>query len=156
MNSMRVDTRSIRFGILVAAIAVAVFTFASLAQAQNIGWEGETGVFVTPLAYTAASPAKGLGRPLVAYHFLNGGEVLGDFYNVSATVGAFSRVEFGYTRALHSRGGDPNFSALWNNGFNIVHGKVNLIPENVAQTKWVPAISAGFIARSQVRNVGGA
>ena len=53
---------------------------------------------MTPLAYTAASPANGLGHPLVAYHFLNGGEVLGDFYNVSATVGAFSRAEFGYTR----------------------------------------------------------
>jgi hypothetical protein len=135
---------------------MAVFTLATSAQAQNIGWEGETGVFVTPLAYTAASPSKGLGHPLVAYHFLNGGEVLGDFYNVSATVGAFSRVEFGYTRSLHSLGGDPNFSALWNNGFNIVHGKANLIPENVSKTKWVPAVSAGFIARSQVRNVGGA
>jgi hypothetical protein len=90
------------------------------------------------------------------YGFLNGGEVLGDFYNISGTIGAFSRIEFGYTRALHSFGGDPNISALWNNGFNIVHGKVNAIPENAGKTKWVPAISVGFIARSQVRNVGGA
>jgi hypothetical protein len=37
--------------------------------AQNIGWEGETGIFVTPLAYTAASPAAGFGLPIVAYHF---------------------------------------------------------------------------------------
>ena len=134
---------------------VLVIVFVVAVQAQNIGWEGETGVFVTPLAYTAASPAHGLGRPLVAYHFLNGGEVLGDFYNVSGTVGAFSRVEFGYTRALHGLGGDPNFSALWNNGFNIVHGKVNLVRENAGKTQWVPAISVGFVARSQVRNVGG-
>jgi hypothetical protein len=145
----------IRFSIQVIAVVILMFVLTTALQAQNIGWEGETGVFVTPLAYTAASPSHGLGRPLVAYHFLNGGEVLGDFYNVSATVGAFSRVEFGYTRALHGLGGDPNFSALWSNGFNIVHGKVNVVPENVAKTTWVPAISVGFIARSQVRNVGG-
>jgi hypothetical protein len=125
-------------------------------QAQNIGWEGETGVFVTPLAYTAASPAKGLGQPLVAFHYLNGGGVLGDFFEVSGTEGAFGRMEFGYTRPMHTLGGDPNLSALWNNGFNIVHAKVNLVPENAGKNKWVPAISVGFIARTQVRNVDGA
>jgi hypothetical protein len=148
--------RVVKYSVHALAISFSILALTMAVQAQNIGWEGETGVFVTPLAYTAASPAKGLGRPLVAYHFLNGGEVLGDFYNVSATVGAFSRVELGYTRSLHSLGGDANFSALWNNGFNIVHGKVNLVPENARKTKWVPAISVGFIARSQVRNVGGA
>jgi len=35
-------------------------------------------VFVTPLAYTAQSPKDGFGKPLVAFHYLNGG-VLGDF-----------------------------------------------------------------------------
>jgi hypothetical protein len=145
----------IRFSVQAISVIVLMLVLTTALQAQNIGWEGETGVFVTPLAYTAASPAHGLGHPLVAYHFLNGGEVLGDFYSVSGTIGAFSRVEFGYTRALHSLGGDPNFSALWNNGFNIVHGKVNVVPENAGKTQWVPAISVGFIARSQVRNVGG-
>ena len=152
---MHSRNRIIRYSVSAITVAISIFALTTALQAQNIGWEGETGVFVTPLAYTAASPAKGLGHPLVAYHFLNGGEVLGDFYNVSATVGAFSRVEFGYTRALHSLGGDPDFSALWSNGFNIVHGKVNVVPENAGKTKWVPAISVGFIARSQVRNVGG-
>jgi hypothetical protein len=125
-------------------------------QAQNIGWEGETGVFVTPLAYTAASPAQGLGKPFVAFHYLNGGGVLGDFFEVSGTVGAFGRTEFGYTRPMHTLGGDPNFSALWNNGFNIVHGKVNLVPENAGKNNWVPSLSVGFIARTNVCNVGGA
>jgi len=32
---------------------------------------------------------------------------------------------------------------------------VNVVPENAGKEPWVPAISAGFIARSQVRNVGG-
>jgi hypothetical protein len=125
-------------------------------RSQNIGWEGETGVFVTPMAYTAASPTDGVGKPFVAFHYLNGGPVLGDFFEVSGTAGAFGRMEFGYTRPLHTMGGDPNFSGLWNNGFNIVHAKVNLIPENANKTKWIPAISVGFMVRSQVRNVGGA
>jgi hypothetical protein len=125
-------------------------------MAQNIGWEGETGVFVTPLAYTAASPAGGFSKPLVGYHFLNGGGVLGDFYELSVTEGALGRTEFGYTRAMHTVGGDPNFSGLWNNGFNIVHGKVTLIPENAGKNPWVPAIAVGFMARTQIHNVGAA
>ena len=145
----------VKFSVHLIAVAISIAAFTISLQAQNIGWEGETGVFVTPLAYTAQSPKTGLGKPLVAFHYLNGGGVLGDFYNVSGTVGAFSRVEFGYTRSLHSLGGDPNFSPLWNNGFNIVHGKVNFVPENAGKTKWVPALSIGFVARSQVHNVGG-
>ena len=154
-HSMHSIHRITRYSVLSVAVAISILALTMSVQAQNIGWEGETGVFVTPLAYTAASPSDGLGHPLVAYHFLNGGEVLGDFYNVSATVGAFKRFEFGYTRAFHSSGGDPDFSALWTNGFNIVHGKVNVVPENAGKTKWVPAVSVGFIARTQVQNVGG-
>ena len=36
-----------------------------------------------------------------------------------------------------------------------MHGKVNVLHENTAKKKWVPAISAGFVARTQVRNVAG-
>jgi hypothetical protein len=155
-KQMQRTNRVVKYSVHSIAVAFSIIAFTLSLQAQNIGWEGETGVFVTPLAYVAKSPANGFGRPLVAYHYLNGGAVLGDFYNVSATVGVLSRVEFGYTRSLHSLGGDPNFSALWNNGFNIVHGKVNFVLENAAKTPWIPALSVGFIARSQVQNVGGA
>ena len=122
---------------------------------QSLNWEGQTGVFVTPLAYTAASSKDGLGKPVVAFHFLNGGKVLGNFYQASVTVGALSRTEFGYTRDLHSQGSTAGLSNLWGNGFNSFHGKVNFLPENFAKQKWVPAISAGFVARTQVYNVGG-
>src|SRR5271165_5247401 len=64
-------------------------------HAQNIGWEGETGVFVTPLAYTVGSPANGFSRPTVGFHYLAAGNVIGDFYETSVTMGAFSRTEFG-------------------------------------------------------------
>jgi hypothetical protein len=125
------------------------------ASGQSLNWEGQTGVFVTPLAYTAASSKNSIGKPIVAFHFLNGGKVLGNFYTASLTVGALGRTEFGYTRDFHSQGSTAGLSNLWGNGFNSFHGKVNFLPENFAKQKWVPAISAGLVARTQVYNVGG-
>ena len=125
-------------------------------HAQNIGWEGETGVFVTPLAYTVSSPAKGLSLPTVGFHFLGAGSVIGDFYETSFTMGAFSRTEFGYTRNFHSQASDPNLSQLWSSGFNIAFGKVNIVPENWGTHNWIPAFSVGGTARWGVENVGGA
>jgi len=122
---------------------------------QSLNWEGQTGVFVTPLAYTAASSKDSFGKPIVAFHFLNGGKVLGNFYQASLTVGALGRTEFGYTRDLHSQGSTAGLSNLWGTGFNSFHGKVNFLSENFDKQKWVPAISAGFVARTQVDNVGG-
>ncbi len=135
--------------------AVLLLSSSNPATAQSLNWEGQTGVFVTPLAYTATSPKAGIGRPIVAYHFLNAGDVLGYFHTSSVTVGILSRVEFGYTRSFHQAGSTPGLSSLWDGGFNIVHGKVSIVPENAAKRKWIPALSAGFVARSQVHHVGG-
>jgi len=123
---------------------------------QNLGLEGPTGVFVTPLAYTAASPANNLGMPVAGFHFLNAGSVIGTFSKISVTEGAFGRVEFGYTRDAHTTADNPALSPLWHNGFNIWHGKVNMVRENAGKHNWLPAISGGFLVRTQVHNVGGA
>jgi hypothetical protein len=64
-------------------------------------------------------------------------------------------VELGHTRTFHQEGSTPSLSPLWQGGFNIAHGKVNFLPENAAKKKWVPALSAGFVARTQVRHVAG-
>jgi hypothetical protein len=124
----------------------------NLASAQSLNWEGQDGIFVTPLAYPVPSADKTLGRPIVAYHYLDAGSVLGGFHQVSVTAGAFNRVEFGYTRDLHQSGTTTGLSALWSDGFNVFHGKLNLVRE---RRGWLPALSAGFVARSQVQNVGG-
>jgi hypothetical protein len=135
--------------------ALLVSVFAGIAPAQSLNWEGQTGVFVTPLAYTAASPKTGVGRPIVAYHFLNAGPVLGNFHTASVTVGLASRVELGYTRTFHGLGDTAGLSPLWNGGFNIAHAKVNVVPENAGKQNWLPAISGGFVARTQVHHVSG-
>lgn len=135
-----------------SALLVLFVMFGNIARAQSLNWEGQTGIFVTPLAYLVPSQDKGLGHPVAAYHYLNAGKILGGFHQASITEGAFNRIEFGYTRDIHQEGSTPVLSALWSSGFNAFHGKVNLIEE---RRTWRPAISAGFVVRSQVRNVGG-
>lgn len=144
---------AIRLGM---AVMLSAGLGAGMARAQQLGWEGSTGVFVTPLAYTVA-PAEGkkIATPVVAYHFLHGGNVLGTFSQISLTSGALGRSEFGYTHTIHTAGSNAALSPLWSDGFNTFHGKVVAVKENAAKTKWVPQVSGGFVVRSQVRNVGG-
>jgi len=125
-------------------------------HAQALGWEGETGVFVTPMAYTASAEGQKL-HAVTAYHYLHAGTVIGDFHEGSIEVGIGKRAELGYTHEFHAFGsemGTGGLSPLWQNGFEIFNGKVILVPENYKKNPAVPAISVGFIARSDVRNVG--
>jgi hypothetical protein len=128
-------------------------TGANIAFGQSLNWEGQTGVFVTPLAYTVPSADKGVTLPVVAYHYLDAGPVLGGFHQVSITAGALDHLEFGYSRDLHQEGSTTGLSNLWGSGFNAFHGKLNFLRE---KRSWLPALSAGFVVRSQVQNVGGA
>jgi hypothetical protein len=143
------------YAITLTALLVALAITAITASAQSLDWEGQTGVFVTPLAYTTPSSDKGFGKPVFSYHFLDAGPVLGGFNQVSTSEGVFDRVEIGYTRSIHYQGDTAGVSKLWGGGFNTFHGKVNLLPENSGGQNWLPALSLGFVARTDVRNVGG-
>ncbi len=142
--------------VLAAALLCIVLGGVNTTYAQAINWEGQTGVFVTPLAYTVPSKDASFGRPVVAYHYLDGGEVLGGFNNFSVTMGAFRRLEFGYTRTVHQEGSTPGLSSLWGSGYNAFQAKFNFLQENAARKQWLPALSIGFVARTQVPNVAGA
>ena len=111
-HSVKKENSKMQSGIKTAGRVLLVAFVAALTplaiHAQNIGWEGETGVFVTPLAYTVSSPAKGFSLPTVGFHFLATGNVIGDFYETSITMGALKRTEFGYTRNFLSQASDPN------------------------------------------------
>jgi len=152
---MRIPASSFRSPVFKSLLLALALPFAvHVAQAQSLGYEGPTGVFVTPLASTAASPAHGAGHPVIAYHVLAGGPVIGTWNTVSITEGFAKRIEVGYTREDHAAGDTAGLSPLWTDGFNIFHGKVNLVPENAGKTKWVPAISVGGIVRTNDSNVG--
>jgi len=145
--------RSLRTRIAIS-LATVLLAPAAILNAQSLNFEGVTGVYLNPFAYTAPSTEKGLGMPSVAWHILDGGNVLGNFNTLSVTEGAFNRLEFGYTRDVHSQGGNA-LSPVWSSGFNVVHAKFVVVPENAGKRNWLPAVSAGFIERAGVRNVGG-
>jgi hypothetical protein len=132
-------------------VVVVTLGFPNVLNAQAMGWEGETGVFVTPLAYTASAPGERL-HSVVGYHYFDGGPIIGQYHEASVEVGIGQRMELGYTHEYHAFGDDQALSYLWQNGFEIFNGKVNLVPENYDQKAWIPAISAGFMARANVRN----
>jgi hypothetical protein len=128
---------------------------APITHAQNLNWEGQTGAFVTPFAYVSPSSGHSFGTPAVSFHYLDGGDVIGGLYQVSVTTGLFKRFEIGYTRSLNSAGETPALSPLFEGGFNTFHAKANLLPENAGKHNYLPALAVGFIARTQVRHVGG-
>src|SRR3974390_1940724 len=132
------------FGLLLLALTPA-------AKAQ-LNWDGQTGAFATPFAYVASSENDKVGHPEIAFHCLNTGSVIGNDYQMSLTVGLFKVTELGFTGSLSSTGSSP-LTGLFQGGYNVFHGKVNVIPENIHAKKWVPAISGGFAARFGVERV---
>ena len=80
----------------VVAAALFFFLLVPLAAAQ-LNWEGQTGGLITPFAYTSSS-SMGVGRPQLALHYLNGGPVLGNDFQVSITAGFLKIAEGGFTR----------------------------------------------------------
>ncbi len=108
---------------IITVLCFALFGPTKQVHAQQLGWEGETGVFVTPLAYTVATSERKLAVPVVSYHFLNAGSVIGRYNQLSITSGFAKRVEFGYTRSIHEAGHDAALSPLWTDGFNTFHAK---------------------------------
>ncbi len=128
-----------------------VFALARPATAQ-LNWEGQTGALLAPFAYTSASSARGFGHPEVAFHYMNAGQVLGNEFQASITIGFLKIGEIGFTRAFNAQG-SAQLSPVFANGFNISHIKFRLVPENLHRTKFIPAIAAGAVVRTQVRRV---
>ena len=107
----------------VLAVVLAVFALSCAAFAQSLNWEGQNGVFVTPLAYSVPTGNAPLSIPVVSDHDRDAGPVLGAFHQISITAGAFNRIEFGYTGSIHQDGDTAGLSAVWSREFNTFHGK---------------------------------
>ena len=130
-----------------------ITAFSQTSFAQGLNWEGQTGALITPLAYTAASPAARFGKPEVSLHYLNLGPVIGNDYQLSMTEGLAKHFEFGFTQAFSSSG-SSSLANLFSNGFSEFHGKLTIVPENAHHTKWIPAIAVGTIGRFGIQRVG--
>ena len=132
-------------------VVLLLFSLVAVSQAQ-LNWEGQTGALLAPYAYTSESSAHGFGHPEVAFHYMNAGPVLGNELQASITVGFLKIGEIGFTRAFNVEGSAP-LSPVFANGFNISQIKFRLVPENLHKSKFVPAIAAGVVVRTQVRRV---
>ena len=73
--------------LFIAYVLFVVSAFTQTSFAQGLNWEGQTGAFLTPFAYTAGSPSTKFGKPELAFHYLNGGNVIGNDYQLSITEG---------------------------------------------------------------------
>lgn len=138
--------------LIVAFTFVMVALFAQSAFAQlGLNWDGQTGALLTPFAYTVGAPDNKLGKPELAIHWLNGGDVLGNTVQLSATEGFGKRFEAGFTATLQSVGGSSQLGGelpyFFQSGYTTLHGKFTVVKENSGKTKWVPAIAVGAVGR---------
>lgn len=136
-----------------AAVVCLLALSAAPACRAQLNWDGQTGGLLTPFAYVSNSPRRGLGRPELAFHYLDGGPALGSELQASITFGFLKIGEIGYTRSFNVEGSAPGLGRLFANGFNIGHIKFKLLPENFRGAKFVPAIAAAAVVRTQVRRV---
>ena len=120
-------------GIVLFAVAPAAFA--------RLNWEGQTGGLITPFAHTSSSAPR-IGRPELAFHYLDGGPVLGNSFQVSITAGFLKIAEGGFT---HTFNAECSTTRLFANGFNAGHIKFRLESENAWPKRFIPAIAAGAI-----------
>ena len=123
------------------------------ALGQSLSWEGQTGGIFTPFAHIADSPQDGFGRPVVAFHVLDAGSVLGFHFQTSVTVGLLDLLEVGLTRSSVSSVGSEPVASLFDRGFTTVHAKVKIRVDGGASSL-APEISAGGLYRWQKEHIG--
>lgn len=123
-----------------AVMAALACSCATVSGAQSLNWDGQTGGFVTPSATVAESPVKRLGRPVVAFLYLDGGPIIGRRFQIAITEGMAERVEVGYVKSAVS-GDTTGLAELFDRGFQNVHGKVRVFGSRDALG--APAIAVG-------------
>jgi hypothetical protein len=128
---------------------LAVLVLVPRANAQSLTMDGESGIFLQPLADVVPSPQHKFGGPTVSFHAVNAGPVAGNYINAGVEEGFGNWLEFGYTRSNHTDGGDPTISPLFNfSGMNIFNFKAKFLPANYHGHKYLPTISVGGVLRT--------
>src|SRR5580704_16512122 len=131
------------------AVLLAALFLPSRANAQSLTMDGESGIFLQPMAEVVPSPHNKFGGPTVSFHAVNAGPVAADYMNTGVEEGFGNWLEFGYTRNFHTNGADPTISPLFNfRGMNIFNFKAKLLPSNYHGHKYLPTISLGGVLRT--------
>jgi Protein of unknown function (DUF3034) len=141
--------RTIARRVSFAPLIVAALFLAPRANAQSQTMDGESGIFLQPLADVVPSPPHKFGGPTVSFHAVDAGPVAGNYINIGVEEGFGNWLEFGYTRSNHTDGGDPTISPLFNfSGMNIFNFKAKILPSNYHGHKYLPTISVGGVLRT--------
>ena len=143
---------------LAAAGTLAVALLAPVCtRAQNLTLEGQTGGFITPTAYVVLTPEGHIwSHPAIGYHFVNASDVIGYIHTFSIEEGIANRMEFGYTRSVHTKGNSPLFSGLWDySDMNVFNAKA-VVFKDAQFGPWLPGLGVGFVARTGDKFVSGA
>jgi hypothetical protein len=135
--------------ISVAALVLGALFFSQRVNAQSLTMDGESGIFLQPMADVVPSPQHKFGGPTISFHAVDAGPVAGNYINIGVEEGFGNWLEFGYTRSNHTDGGDPTISPLFNfSGMNIFNFKAKVLPANYHDHKYLPAISVGGVLRT--------
>ena len=147
---MRAQTLVVRLVFFAGLLAVVLANYRQM-QAQALTMDGQSGVFFQPWANVVPAAPKKWNGPTLSYHAVTAGPVAGDYFNVSIEEGFGNWLEVGFTRDIHTDGGNPTFSPLFNYaGMNIFNVKAKVIAEGAGQHKWVPAVAFGGVLRTNV------
>jgi hypothetical protein len=131
------------------ALILSALSFAPRLDAQSLTMDGESGIFLQPVAEVVPSPQDKFGGPALSLHAVGAGPVAGVYINLGVEMGFGNWLEFGFTRAQHTNGGDPTISPLFNfTGMNIFNFKTKILPSNYHGHKYVPTISLGGVLRT--------
>jgi len=135
--------------IVVVTLSLSLLMLVSRANAQSLTMDGESGIFLQPVANVVSSPHGNFGGPTLSFHAVDAGPVAGVYINLGMEAGFGNWLEFGFTRAQHTNGGDPAISPLFNfTGMNIFNLKANFLAANYHGHKYVPDISLGGVLRT--------
>ena len=135
--------------IFLVALFFSTFFFMPRADAQSLTMDGESGIFLQPVAEVVPSPHNRFAGPTFGLHAVDAGSVAGVYINLGVEEGYGNWLEFGFTRAQHTNGGDPAISPLFNfTGMNIFNFKAKLVSANSHGQKYLPAISVGGVLRT--------
>lgn len=119
------------------------------ANAQSLTMDGESGIFLQPVAEVVPAPQHKFAGPTFSLHAVDAGSIAGVYINIGVEEGYGNWLEFGFTRAQHTNGGDPAISPLFNfTGMNILNFKAKLSGNNNHGHKYLPAISIGGVLRT--------
>jgi hypothetical protein len=119
------------------------------ADAQSLTMDGESGIFLQPVAELVPSPQNKFGGPTLSLHAVGAGPVAGNYINLGVEEGFGNWLEFGFTRAQHTNGGDPTISPLFNfTGMNIFNFKTKVLSSNFRGHKYLPTLSLGGVLRT--------